>query len=155
MSNIKELSTSGPARELLAKNSFPALDELEKRLHSAGENRLQSRIHLSRAEVSEVSELDKSLFPKTMEIPPQATETLRLLCTWSRCELRPARAIRSHRPFIGPAIVFLKRLSWPFIRFHLKDTFESMELFHSRLVYAYASQLVEIEQLKKRLPPLP
>ena len=128
--------------------------ELEKRIAAGLALRL-SGPDMSTDEIVKVSGRDKALFPKGFAIPAETMETFRLLCTWSRCQLRPAREIRSHRRFIGPVIVFLKRLSWPFIQFHLKDTFESMELFHSRLIYAYAAQVVETEQLKNKLRSLP
>lgn len=140
---------------MIVKNGLPGLENVESSVLEALKTRIQTQADLTADEIRKVSALDKSLFPKTMEIPEEATESLRLLCTWSRCELRPAREIQSHRRFIGPVIVFLKRVSWPFIRFHLKDTFESMELFHSKLIYAHARQVFEIEQMKKNLPVLP
>src|SRR5690606_2278941 len=113
---------------LLAKNGLPGLDGVENRVREGLVARTHPGSELSISELEEVATLDTALFPKTLELAPETTETIRVLCALSRCQLRPAREIRSHRRFIGPIIVFLKRLSWPLIRFHLKDTFDSMDL---------------------------
>ena len=145
----REIPSSGGL--FLTGNGFPGLIALNDRVEKNLEMRLQSRSDLTASEIEKVAELDKSLFPGEFEISEEARESLRVLCSYSRCELRSGRDIRSHRRFVGPVIVFLKRLSWPLIRFHLKDTFESMQLFHSWVVYSHARQVVELEQLKHRL----
>ncbi len=132
-------------------NDFSRSNSLEQRALGRLEKRLREQPELTASEIVKVAELDKSLFPKDFEISEEARESLRVLCSYSRCELRSGRDIRSHRRFIGPAIVFLKRLSWPLIRFHLKDTFESMQLFHSWVVYSHARQVVELEKLRAEL----
>ena len=129
------------------------IPEAESLAQVAAEN-LSARLARSPAynleEILEIEQLDKRLFPATFEISYESRETLRVLCSYSRCELRPASSIRSHRKFIGPVIVFLKKLSWPLMRFHLKETFESMQLFHSWVVYSYARQVLKLEVLQKQ-----
>jgi len=135
----------------LALSGFPGVESLNVRVKNNLDVRLAGQSDLTAKEIEQVAELDKSLFPKEFEISEDSRETLRVLCSYSRCELRSGREIRSHRRFLGPLIVFLKRLSWPLIRFHLKDTFESMQLFHSWVVYSHARQVVELEELRRRV----
>lgn len=136
---------------LLVSNGFPSTDALSLRVSAALDVRTQNSPEYNAKEIEEVSTLSRYLFPKNFRIAPESIDTLRVLCSYARCELKPARAIQSHRRFVGPLIVFIKRLSWPLIRFHLKETFDSIQLFHSWAVYEYGKQTFEIEQLKARL----
>jgi hypothetical protein len=135
----------------LLRNNHPRCEELQQRAEAALGERLNGRTHYEQREIAKIEQLDKGLFPKNFEISSETEEMLRVLCTFSRCELRPAREIRSHRPYIGPLIVFLKRLSWPLIRFHLKDTFESLQFFSAKLVQSHAEQMYKLEVLKQEL----
>ena len=138
------------APEFLEAN-FPNSSALSARVSEALNLRLSSARDYTSTEIQEVEELDKALFPKNFEISEEARETVRVLCSLSCCELRPAREIRSHRKFVGPLIVFVKRLTWPLVRFHLKDTFEAAQLFNSRLVSSHARQIYKLESLEQRL----
>lgn len=98
----------------------------------------------SKEEMLYVSELSHQLLdPEKIEsgavsVSERDFESLRALCKLAKIDLKPASAIKSHRPLIGPSIVFLKRLTWPLIKFHLKDTFKAQEQFNTELVRAYA-----------------
>lgn len=139
------------ATPLLVENGVRELSGLEQRARRQLAERIESSPAYDAAEIAEITALEKSLFPRDFEISDETRETLRVLCSFSRCELRPASAIRSHRRIVGPIIVFLKKLSWPLIRFHLKDTFESMQLFHSWVVYSHARQVLKLELLEREL----
>lgn len=139
---------------LLAQNGIPDLSTITERACAARAKRVNG-IDYTSEEIAEIERLDRRLFSSEFEISEEARESLRVLCTYSRCELRPSPIIRSHRKLIGPAIVFLKKLSWPLVRFHLKDTFESIELFHSSLVYSYARQVQKLEQIERKERRLP
>ena len=85
-----------------------------------------------------------------MELDKQTSERFRALASFSQLELKPAREIKSHRKIIGPIIVALKRMSWPLIKIHLKDSFESLEQFSAWSLDTIAKQQVELENLKRR-----
>ena len=107
--------------------------------------------NFTRQEIAEISLKNSALCPKDFEINAQSHELLRVLSMFSRCELKPIKQITSHRRYLGPLIVFFKKLSWPLVRFHLKDTFESIQQFNSWTVYGLAKQTIEIEILKQKL----
>ena len=136
---------------LLVLNGLPGVESISSRVETALQKRTTDNAEYNDKEIEQVTRLNRSLFPRDFRVSDDAIDTLRVLCSYSRCELKPARAIQSHRPFIGPLIVFLKRISWPFIRFHLKETFDSIQLFHSWTVYEYGKQAFEIDRLKRRL----
>lgn len=147
----QSFSTPESGSLLLVDNGFPGVESIAERVEKSLHSRLSAKAEYNDKEIKQVTKLSRSLFPRDFRVSDDAIDTLRVLCSYSRCELKPARAIQSHRPFIGPLIVFLKRISWPFIRFHLKETFDSIQLFHSWTVYEYGKQAFEIDRLKRRL----
>ena len=102
--------------------------------------RLVSNQNYTEEEVNEIKSLNTSLFGKTTRIDLELSKTFRSLAKLSQCELKPSTEIRSHRKIIGPVIVFLKKLSWPLIKAHLKNTLEGQQEFNSWTVYALAQQ---------------
>ncbi|MFN8392676.1 MAG: hypothetical protein U0136_20460 [Bdellovibrionota bacterium] len=135
----------------LLQNNNPLSQDVEKRALAALQTRLAAGNDLTAEEVEKLSKLSKSLFPHDFSISEETQETFRVLCSFSRCELKPSRSITSHRRFIGPLIVFFKRLSWPLIRFHLKEPFESMQYFNSRLIESHAKEVCRLELVKRQL----
>lgn len=119
------------------------------------ENNLSKRIdnnpNFSLEEIEKINIKTVSLCPKNFEISDETSELLRVLSNFSQCELKPVKHITSHRKYIGVIIVFLKKLTWPLVRFHLKETFESMQQFNTWTVYGLAKQIVELEMLKQQL----
>jgi hypothetical protein len=90
----------------------------------------QTRGHSPR-ELKDVSDYTNRLF--THELPLDLCNEFRLLCLTAVREPKPP-VFRSHRPVIGPVIVFIKRLSWRILRVLLKDTIESQQMFNRKAV---------------------
>lgn len=124
--------------------SAKALDAvaLENEISSALAKRLQGNGHFNSSEISEISEYPFRLFPKGFALTAQETTKMRALAALSQCQLKPAATITSHRRFIGPCIVFIKKLSWPFIKLHLKDTLAGIQGFQSWTVKTVAELIV-------------
>lgn len=110
---------------------------LETRAKSALEQRLNSAHNYTAQEIAEVGSLERKLFPSCV-IDKETTEVFRRLCVLSNIKLVPSSEIRSHRKFIGPVIVAVKKLSYPMIRVHLKGIFEALEEFCAWSLYAHA-----------------
>lgn len=130
--------------------------EVEPRLvESKAQQNLRSRfgLHFSEVEISDIARLQRTLLPRSFSLSLSDTEVLRSLAKFSQTELRPSGSIRSHRKIIGPFIVLLKRLSWPFIALHMKDVVASNREFNSRALVLLAQQLVEIKNLQAERPP--
>lgn len=151
----------------LIRNMPGDLGDLEQRMLDAFQSRLSGmsgectaasgvgpQITLSAHEVETVSNLARPLFPPGFLLPESARESMQLLCRLSQTQLRPASAITSHRRFLGPVIVFVKRLSWPLIQIHLKETFSSFHDLHCQMVDLTAKLLAQTEQSRQALDRL-
>lgn len=110
---------------------------LEQRAKDALSSRLKTSANYSAQEISEIAKLERKLFPH-QAIDKETTELFRRLCALSNIRLLPSREITSHRPIVGPLIVAIKRISYPFIRVHLKGVIEALEEFCAWSVYAHA-----------------
>ncbi len=139
------------SKNQIISNTDPSLSTLEQRAITQLESRLASNRHYTSSEVVEIEELDRRLIPTDIDIDEGTTKKLRALCKLSQCELKPAREITSHRPFIGPIIVAIKKLSWPLIKIHLKEAFAGQQEFNSWAVYSIAENSVENIRLKNKL----
>lgn len=130
--------------------------ELTRQLENTVNERLASRLagnpHYSENEIRRISSLDISLFPRGVRPDEDCCNAFRSLARLSQLELKPNPRITSHRRILGPLIVGLKRLTWPLVSIHLKDSFSALEEYASWVVYTLARQSSEIEKLKKSLP---
>ena len=122
---------------------------LSSRATHSLKSRLDTDACFDQAEIRHVEDLSKTLFPPNFVISEEHRERFRTLCAFSQTRLRPAREITSHRRFIGPVIVLVKRLSWPFIELHLRDTFRSLAEFNARSVEQLAALIVSQERTQK------
>jgi hypothetical protein len=134
-------------KSIIQKDSFQS-SELNQRINSALAERLSGNDAYNKEEITKVSNLKSKLMPEGFVLSTEQTENLRALCKLSKVELKPAREITSHRKIIGPVIVFLKKLTWPLMQIHLKDTFNELSDFCSWTVKTIAKQTIEIEELK-------
>jgi hypothetical protein len=134
-------------KSIVQKDTFQA-EEINQRINSALSSRLSGNDAYNKEEIIKVANLDNKLMPEGFVLSSDQTEHLRALCKLSKVELKPAREITSHRKIIGPAIVFLKKLTWPLMQIHLKDTFNELSDFCSWTVKTIAEQTIEIEKLK-------
>ena len=103
--------------------------------------RLHGPVDLSQEEIDNVAELYHPLVPKGAKLADKQLEELRALAVCSRCEMKALPTITSHRPFIGPIIVMMKRILWPFLRAQLRGTLNAQQEFNSRLLYGLAQAL--------------
>lgn len=121
--------------------------QLEDRVTEALRTRLgASNGHYTIEEIEAVSRLKRTLFPPDFQLDQETSECFRTLVQFADVQLKPAQMIRSHRRFIGPLIVFIKKLTWPLIQIHLKDTINSAREFNARTVILLAKQQVEIRR---------
>jgi hypothetical protein len=114
-------------------------EDLEARVCAALDNRLRSLGHFSAQEIVDVTQKKRTVFPPGFALPSEITDEFRSLAKFAQLELRPAAAITSHRRFIGPLIVALKRLTWPLIALHLKDTVNAVREFEARSLFVMGS----------------
>ena len=144
--------TAAPERLLVGDN--PEIRDLEEAVRRNLSARMARHESYQPGEAGEVAEITRPLIQGKSPLPKQITEDLRLLAKFSQTELKPSPLIRSHRKVIGPAIVFVKKLTWPLVYFHLRDTFAGMREFHARLLYALGRQQSELQELRERVRKL-
>ena len=142
--------TVNPSTALIVDGAghFPGL---EQRVDAALESRLRDNAEYSAQEIEIVSGLDRALFPREFEIDSSLFERVQLLAGFSNCALPKSYEIRSHRPVIGKAIVFAKKLAWRFTRAQLEDAFNGVQEFCSWMVHSYAKQAHELAEVKAEL----
>ncbi len=137
--------------DLIIENNALNCEDLNQRISQNLKNRTNSNEHYSLEETISVSKIDRTLFPKDFEVSDESRELIRILASFSACELKAARHFTSHRKLLGPIIVFLKKITWPIIMFHLKDKFETQQQLFSWMIFSQAKQIREIELLKRKL----
>ncbi len=126
----------------LRENSTNKLFRLDARAREALAERLEKRTNVNFEEIEEVSTLSRRLFPVGLELDFRTLERFRALASFSQFQLLPHTQITSHRRFLGPIIVALKRLSWPILQVHLRKSFEGQQEFNARVVEALAHNVV-------------
>ena len=77
------------------------------------------------------------LIPKNLNVSDERLEKLRRLCQLWEVDIHLGE-IRSHRKFIGPIIVGLKKLLFPVIRFMLKDLIREQRDFNAAAIILFA-----------------
>lgn len=117
---------------------------LEMRVSASLAQRQQTMPDYPQEEIDHISQLDRRLFPSGFELNEELTTRFRALSALSRCELRPLHQIKSHRPLIGPLIVKAKRLLFPLVAVHFKESFKALQEFNSWSVANQAALAVEV-----------
>lgn len=92
-----------------------------------------------------LQQLDLSIVKSDLDISDLLLERLRLNCQLFDVELRP-REITSHRKFVGPVIVAVKKLIFPVIKFFLKDFIRQQKDFNASLIATLGQIAVEKKQ---------
>ncbi len=141
--------TSSQSPNILLGTGDPLVERLNERLELLRSERKENRPTLSETEIDDIRNLDHRLFPRDFELGKKDTEELRAICSLSQTGLRQVRKISSHRPLIGPAIVFAKRILWRIVQVLLKETFDGTQEFNARLVKSHARALLSIHRLEK------
>jgi hypothetical protein len=134
---------------LLLGSADPLTERLNTRLEEIRAQRAINCPTLGTSELEDISKLEHRLFPVDFELDKQQTEDLRALCSLSQTGLRQNLKITSHRPLIGPLIVFGKRILWRIVQVLLKETFAGTQEFNARLVKSHAKALLRIDRLEK------
>lgn len=138
----------------ICKNNSIDSEDLEARARATLERRLEGSTDYTADEIERVHTLKPNLFPQHFELSTAYADHFRALAKLSQQTLKPNGKISSHRKYIGPVIVFLKKLSWPLIRIHLKDHFQGIEDFCQWSLSLAGKQAQEISELKVRLAEL-
>lgn len=123
---------------------------LNERIFTALVERLNKNQQYTIEESNQIASLDRSLFGNKLALSEDQTTALRSLSKLSQIELKQSKEITSHRKYIGRLIVFLKKLSWPIIKVHLKEPFDGIKEFSEWMVFSHARQIQEIEELKNK-----
>lgn len=122
---------------------------LDERIGRALSHRFTSHASFTLEEANKVGDLTHRLFPENIHLSEDSIEQFRAISRLSRCGLESMSGFTSHRPLLGPVIVFVKRICWPFIFAQIKRPFLSLEDFNMLLIETLAKQQVELEHVKK------
>lgn len=88
-------------------------------------------------DIDYVAKLKLPLVGGALTVSDKDLEQLRRLCQLWDVELQPV-AISSHRRFVGPIIVAIKKLLMPFMRAILKDTLKRQRDFNAATISFFA-----------------
>ena len=99
-----------------------------------------------KGELDSVSSLSRRLF--TQEIDKDTTELFRAMCILSQCSTKLNTSVTSHRPIVGKAIIFMKKLIWKFVAPQIEPTFNSIQDCFSYIIISHAKALSELKDLK-------
>lgn len=142
---VKNFLTNRNDKEPRALNS----SNLEDKLNSQLKSRILNSQDYDQTEIHSIEALEHRLFPKNFLLKKDDNEQLRRLASLSRVAVKPPSEITSHRPLIGPLVVLFKKLTWPIIAFHMKDTLKALEDFCALSVANHAKLLVALEEMEK------
>ena len=102
----------------------------------------------SELEIEDVRTLKTKLFPAKMEIGKETSDRMRALCKFSELKLEESGNYRSHRKVVGPIVVAIKRLLFPFVKFHVSSAISTVREFQICAVEQLAAQEAELWKLK-------
>jgi len=117
--------------------------ELRQRAEDGVAQKLAASIYTP-DEMERIRRLDASLVDEEIGLDEVALGKLRRLCQIWDVDIRVTH-ISSHRPIIGPVIVFCKRLFLPILRFLLKDSLRQQRDFNATAI----SLLADIASKRK------
>lgn len=145
------MSTTSASGPLVVSAPNIDLSELNRSLDEALRTRIAASEEYTWTETKDIAELQRTLFPKSFEVESAPLERLRVLARLYRCEIQPPHAIKSHRKFIGPIIVAVKKMVWPLINLHMEPCLDQLQEFHSHLLYSHALEIHRGSLLEKKL----
>ena len=138
------------ADSLLIKN-LPIAKQIEATAHKNLEMRIKNSVNYSNQEIKDIEEKSTSLFPKDFSIPKDICNRLRALCSLSQTNIKDCETVKSHRKYVGPIIVFVKKLVLKLLQAQLHNTFKGIEQFNAWSTEAYAKEAYARHQLEKKL----
>lgn len=100
------------------------------------ETRLAGRISsgaFTEQDIWNIQNRKMSLIPDDLVLSPERLEKLRRLCQTWEVDLR-AGQITSHRKFVGPVIVRMKKILFPLVRFVMKDFIREQRDFNAATI---------------------
>lgn len=90
-------------------------------------------LNLDPKHIQDIKELSFRLVDSDLDLDSEMLNKLRMACQLWDVDLR-MNNITSHRKFIGPVIVFIKKLFAPFIKFFLKDFIRQQKDFNAAVI---------------------
>lgn len=103
--------------------------EIETLVASNSARKLRDKVY-TKEDLHYISHVNLSAVKGSLDVSDVELEKLRILCRSWDIDLRPSR-ITSHRKFIGPLIVAIKKLLFPLIRFFLKDLIQQQRSYNA------------------------
>ena len=89
---------------------------------------------ISADDISYIKSIDFSLFKgEEASISSESLDRLRAVCQHWDVTLRPVN-FTSHRRFVGPVIITLKRLLFPILSAFFKDTLREQRLYNAQVI---------------------
>jgi len=123
---------------------------LEGLLRKRAEQKVLSG-EFTREDVRYIEKLELGLIKNSLNVSDATLEKLRTSCSLWFVDLKD-HEISSHRKFIGPVIVGLKKILYPILRVLLKDTLRQQRAFNASVISLLAdlSNKVEASEACKR-----
>lgn len=118
--------------------------ELEKKLSERVRARLSSG-DFGPEKIEYITDVDFNVTKGSLKLGKRKLELLRSLCQLWDIDFLPAK-ISSHRPFIGPLIVSVKKAIYPIIKVLLKDLIHQQRSFNAAVVALAVEVANEQEQ---------
>jgi len=135
-------------KELIHLQSFNS-QEVSKAVKNSLKERFASSSDYNPEEVKTVSESKHSFFPEGFEIEREFSDEIRALCSASQFQKRKIK-ISSHRKYIGPVIVFVKKIIWKFLDSQLSSKFKEIEKFNTLSTIAQIKSEIKFQELKNK-----
>lgn len=135
----------------LIRNNHANAKLLEHTVQDNLKLRLKNSPYYYHQEINDIEEKSTSLFPKDFSIPQDICNRLRALCSLSQTNIKNCQTVKSHRKYLGPLIVFLKKLVLKLLQAQLNDTFKGIEQFNAWSTEAYAKEAYKRYQLENKL----
>ncbi len=125
-------------------HSAATLGTIEARCNA----RIQDGI-VKEADVSNIRNRTLDLIPKDLSVNAVTLEKLRRLCQLWEVDIRVSE-ITSHRKYIGPVVVKVKKMLFPIIRFFMKDLIREQRDFNAASIELLAELCNQTsEKIKK------
>lgn len=119
----------------MATGSFIRVGEyslLEESLRSLIDE-LIAKKRFSKTDVQNIRSRELDLIRQDLTVSDRHLEKLRSLCQLWEIDISDAE-IKSHRRFLGPIIVRVKKLLFPIVRFFIKDLIREQRAFNAEAI---------------------
>jgi len=117
---------------------------LEKLLSERVQEKVTSK-EFTREDINYIEKLNMELIKNKLDVSDATLEKLRTSCGLWFVDLKD-HEISSHRKFLGPVIVGLKKLLYPILRVLLKDTLRQQRAFNASVICLLADLSNRVEK---------